>query len=366
MPVPRSKQNVTLRAGYTTGANAAAAAKAAVSALITGDEQKAIAIKLPSGKEAAFKIEACVVNEGKALCTIKKDAGDDPDITNGALISAEATFTDSHGVQITGGGGVGKVTKPGLDVPVGNFAINPIPLKMIYKSAGEALSKYKCQKGVKISVSVKEGLKLAQKTLNPRLGIKGGISILGTSGIVIPYSDDAYKAGIPQAVSIAKGAGLDELVISTGRRSEKYAQQNIPLPEEAFIITGDFINVALDAAVEKGMQKVTIWGMIGKISKLADGHIYTHISDAAVNVGLLLEVANKTGAYFNDDAKPQKAVLAKQFMLMLKESSRADFCLALCRLAAERCREYSNGKLQIDCVMTDSDGAIIAKGKSSG
>ena len=184
-------------------------------------------IYLPVGKFATFQMESCVIEQSYAEAGTIKDAGDDPDATHGALIISTVSWCDTPGITLDGGIGVGRVTKPGLPVPVGEAAINPVPRKMIHETAEEVLKTNKITKGIKIVISVPEGEEIAKKTLNGRLGIIGGISILGTRGTVIPFSSSAYMASIVQAISVARASECEHVVITTGGRSEKYGDEAI-------------------------------------------------------------------------------------------------------------------------------------------
>lgn len=292
----QQKEKKKLREGYTTGSCATAATKAALTALITGETQIESTIFLPVGRFATFDIEHCYLTRKSAKAGVVKDAGDDPDATHQALIESEVIWNYSKEITIDGGIGVGRVTKPGLPVPVGEAAINPVPRKMIYETAKEVLEKYGMKNGVHIVISVPEGEKIAKKTLNGRLGILGGISILGTRGIVVPFSTAAYKASIVQAISVARAGGCDHVVITTGGRSEKYGMKEFPdLPEEAFIEMGDFVGFTLIQCKRQGIKRVSMVGMMGKFSKVAQGIMMVHSKSAPVDFQFLSEIGREVG-----------------------------------------------------------------------
>ncbi len=353
-----------LRSGYTTGACAAAAAGAAAAALLNQQPVSRIAVDLRDGRRGDFHIKECWYDARQAACAVIKDAGDDPDITDGAEIAATVAWADEPGIIIEGGEGVGRVTKPGLEVAIGRPAINPVPLAMIAQAVSEALRGN--DRGVKVTVSVTGGEKLAKKTLNPRLGIVGGISILGTTGVVIPYSVDAYQACISQSLDIAAACGCRQAVLTTGRRSEKYAQAALALPEECFVQAGDFIGFSLKECVRAGMEKAIIWGMTGKISKLAAGHLYTNISDSKVDMSFLAGVARDCGVPDDMMDELKKAATANHFRKLLPAACAPYFCDALCRLAAEKCRASTGGKLTVECVMSSYDGVPLGRGAAGG
>jgi cobalt-precorrin-5B (C1)-methyltransferase len=228
-----------LRTGFTTGSAAAAAAKAALAVLLGGPAREIVSIPLPGGGRLEVPVrEARWADPGRVQATVIKDAGDDPDVTHRAAIVATVALEAGEGLRLTGGVGVGVVTRPGLALAVGEPAINPVPRAMIAQAVGEAWREAgrAGAPAVNVEVSVPEGERLAKRTLNPRLGIVGGISILGTTGLVKPFSHEAYTATIESALAVAKAAGLAEVVLTTGRRSEKRAQALRPdLPEQAFV-----------------------------------------------------------------------------------------------------------------------------------
>ena len=281
-----------MRHGYTTGACATATTKAALIALITGEVQEQATIHLPVGRDATFTIEACEIMENSVRAETIKDAGDDPDATHRALIVSTVSWTDTPGIILDGGVGVGRVTKPGLLVPVGEAAINPVPRKMIITTVQQTLAEFQIDRGVKVVISVPDGEEIAKKTLNGRLGIIGGISILGTRGTVVPFSSSAYMASIVQAISVAKADGCEHLVLTTGGRSEKYAMELFQeLPEEAFIEMGDFVGFSIKQCKKQGIKKVSLVGMMGKFSKLAQGAMMVHSKGSSVDFGFLADLA---------------------------------------------------------------------------
>jgi cobalt-precorrin-5B (C1)-methyltransferase len=349
-----------LRSGYTTGACAAAAAQAATIALLKQKAINRVQVALPNA-QANFKVKQYAFDRTQASCSVIKDAGDDPDITNGVEIWATARWKGEPGIDIRGGKGVGVVTKPGLEIPVGLAAINPVPRQMIEHSVREAAGSELKGKGIQVVISVPGGEKLAKKTLNPRLGIIKGISILGTTGIVIPYSVNAYKACISQALDVAVACGCRQVVLTTGRRSEKFAQSELALAEECFVQAGDFIGYSLKQCAKRSFQKVTIWGMTGKLSKLAAGHLYTNVSDSKVDIGFLAEVASGCGVPDKMVKALRAAVTANHFRKMLPPEHTRKFCDQLCRLAAKKCREEVGEKLEVECIMTSYDGIILGR-----
>jgi len=364
--MPKREKGKPLRYGYTTGACAAAAAQVATIALLKQETVDQVQVDLPSEAQANFKVNQCVFDCTQASCSVIKDAGDDPDVTHGAEIWATVSWKDEPGITITGGKGVGVVTKPGLEIPVGMAAINPVPRQMIERSVRKVTRNKLDGKGIQVVISVPGGDKLARKTLNPRLGIVEGISILGTTGIVIPYSVNAYKTCISQALDIAVVCGCQKVVLTTGRRSEKFAQSELALAEECFVQAGDFIGYSLGECARRRLAKVIVWGMTGKISKLAAGHLYTNVSDSKVDIGFLAGVAASCGVPDEILKVCQEAVTANHFRKMLPPEHTGDFCDQLCLLAARKCREETTGKLEVECIMTSYDGIILGRANAKG
>lgn len=288
-----------LRTGFTTGACAAAAARAATLGLVHGDIPAMVETLLPNGQRIYFAIHTGELTTDTARAVVIKDAGDDPDCTHGAHLTAEVALLPgkSDQVQLLGGAGVGVVTQPGLGLEVGGPAINPVPRKNIDANVREAGAGLLSEQGLKVTISVPGGEDMATKTLNARLGILGGISILGTTGIVKPYSTSAFRASVVQGIQVAAKQGHDTVVLTTGGRTEKFTMQELPhLAESCFIQMGDFLRYALDAAKRCKLERVVIGGMVGKLTKMAQGETITHAGRAEVDTGLLADIAQELGA----------------------------------------------------------------------
>ena len=291
-----------LRTGFTTGTAAAAATKGALQMILDGKRSSRVRIRLLTGDDIYIPIHVCRLEKtGEAVCTVIKDAGDDPDVTNKAEIGARVSVQVSSDKQsrsktpeivISGGEGVGRVTKPGLEVPPGRPAINPGPVKMITRAIHDVLEKHNPVGRVQTEIFVPAGEKLAEKTLNARLGILGGISILGTTGVVRPMSHDAFIATITSALSVARACGLNRVVLTTGRRSERFAQVLWPArAEEAFIQIGDFFKMSLEAASDRGFEQATLAVFFGKALKMAQGVPHTHAAKASLTLNKLADWA---------------------------------------------------------------------------
>lgn len=290
----------SLRTGFTTGACATACAKSAVLYLLQKTPITQVQIPLKDGNIYTFKVHELSLLSHSAFASVIKDAGDDPDVTNGAEIFVKASIIhdpqdlpQAHlilqspkcRIVLEADEGVGIVTKPGLPVPVGCPAINPVPQSMILQAVVSALDMTGIDFiNLKLSVGVKDGLKLAQKTLNSRLGIVGGLSILGSTGIVKPLSADAWTATITASMDVAKAMGLDEIVISTGRTSELAMMKQSKLPNEAFVMMGDYVEFAVKEAVRHGFAKITLSAQWAKLLKIAMSSPHTHVKYGALDM----------------------------------------------------------------------------------
>jgi cobalt-precorrin-5B (C1)-methyltransferase len=358
--MPPSMQRVKgekLRTGWTTGTCATAATKAAAKALISGVAQEEVEIRLPRKGEkrrVKFEVERCEVGEGWAEAVVIKDAGDDPDVTHGAHLTARVSWREELGIELDRGEGVGLVTKPGLGLTVGGPAINEVPRRMISYSVEEVLNPAK--RGVRVEISVPGGEKMAEKTTNPRLGVVGGISILGTTGIVRPFSTASWRASVGQAVSVMGAQGHDTLVLSTGGLTEKAAMRLLPdLEEVCFVEVGDFTGYALKGAVKNRLERVFFVGMVGKLTKLAAGVMMTHWTRSKVDNELLAEVTEKTGGDAGLVEEAQNANTARHAYELWREAGLEEAPHLLCALAAENLKEYAEGKLEAHVIMVDFD-----------
>jgi cobalt-precorrin-5B (C1)-methyltransferase len=351
------------RTGFTTGACSAAAAKAATRCLLLDISLEAIETTLPNRNQVTFVLKQCERIGPLQRCSIIKDAGDDPDATHGAEIVAEVVLRETPGIVLVGGKGVGMVTKPGLGLEVGKHAINPMPRKNITEMVQEELDRYaRPEQGASVTISVPGGETMAKKTLNARLGILGGISILGTTGIVKPYSTSAWMASVIQAIDVAKARGIDELAFTTGGKSEQYAMAMYPSwPEEAFIQVGDFVGIAVRHAAKKEISHVKIVAMMGKLSKMANGKMMTHAAGSDVNMALLAEIAETLGATPELAKEIREATTARRVLELCKEANLLGIVDAVCRRAAEMCFEYAKGKQPLTTRMVDFDGTLLGE-----
>ncbi len=293
---PMAEQDRPLRRGWTTGTCAAAAAKAAYAALVTGEFPDPVAVTLPGGARPCFALALTRVGDGTASAGVVKDAGDDPDVTHGALICATVRLDKpGTGVRFRAGPGVGTITRPGLPLPPGEPAINPVPRRMILAAIDEIAAAAGCAADAEVELSIPGGEALAAKTLNPRLGIVGGLSILGTTGIVVPYSCSAWIHSIHRGIDVARAAGLDHIAGSTGASSEAAVQQLHRLPDIALIDMGDFVGGMLKYLRRHPVPRVTIAGGVAKMTKLAQGLADLHSKRGTVDLGVLAGFADAAG-----------------------------------------------------------------------
>ncbi|VAX35563.1 Cobalt-precorrin-5B (C1)-methyltransferase [hydrothermal vent metagenome] len=352
------------RTGFTTGACAAAAAKAAVRCLMVNQVLEEIESVLPNKQKVVFKLEQCKqLSDTAAMASIIKDAGDDPDCTHGAEIIARVKLTENEGVEIFNGKGVGTITKPGLGIEVGQPSITINPLKNIMEMVKLELSQNFKYKGAQVTISVPNGEELAKQTTNARLGIEGGISILGTTGIVRPYSTAAFKFSVIKEIEVAHAQGILEVVLTTGGKSEQFAMNFFPkFKEESFIQVGDFIGVGLKASVRCRMLKIHIVGMMGKLSKMADGQMQTHVAGSKVNMNLLAGLAKEAGASENLCQEIQQANTARHALELAEKENILNITNLVCREVCHITEKYIEQALSVHTYLFDFNGKLLAKG----
>ena len=352
-----------LRSGFTTGACAAAAAKAAAGLLLGEPAPGEVTIPFPDGSRKSFAIASCALAHGEARAAVLKDAGDDPDVTNGARICATVSFprpgVDHSSCVATGnlllcrGEGVGLVTKPGLAVAVGEPAINPVPRRMIAEAVAEVTSL-----ALTVTIAVDGGELLAERTLNRRLGVLGGLSILGTTGIVRPISADAWTATIKASLDVAREAGLREVVLSTGRTSEKGAQQHLALPEEAYAMMGDYLHFSLSEAAARGFATIHLATMWAKALKAALRIPQTHVRHGALEVADGAGLLQRLGADGPLLDRLQASNTAREMYGHLQAAGRGDLISAVCTLAADYGREVSGREVRV--LLIDHQARLLA------
>ena len=356
--IPKGK----LRTGYTTGTCAAAGSKAGVLAIINQKNIDSIEVTLPKKKTIKIKIANCQFDEKSAKCSVVKDGGDDPDVTHGAEILTEISLTNiPNEIEIDGGEGVGRVTKPGLGLEIGSAAINPTPKRMIIENIKEIANDLLEKNGISVMISVPKGKEIAPKTDNPRLGILGGISILGTSGIVIPYSTASFAAAIRQSLDVTIAMGNDTVVLTTGGRSEDFSRNIIELPDHCFVQMGDFSGYAIQQCTKKKIKKACVGGFIGKLTKIAMGVKQTHVKGSKVDMEFLSKLAQKCNAKPKDVDEIKKANTARHVYEIVIKEKLAGFFDLICEEAYKQLRNHSEKKLEIDVIMFDFDGSVIGR-----
>lgn len=350
-----------LRCGYTTGSCAAAAAKAAAEMLLSEANVSFVGISTPKGIKLKLDVLEPMINENYAECAIKKDSGDDPDITNGILVFARVSKIAS-GIEITGGRGIGIITKSGLDQPVGEYAINSVPRKMIKSALEEIAEKYDYHGGLRAEISVPNGEEIAKKTYNPRMGIEGGISIIGTSGIVEPMSNSALIDTIRLEAKMRYSEGYRNLLLTLGNYSENYIQKSMPFALEKSVKCSNFIGEAIDIALETGFERILIIGHIGKLVKLGAGIMNTHSAQADGRMDVLVTCGMLADADVNLLKEIPQCVTIDSALDILKSGGYMEKTLDI---LADRAEYYLNAKvkneIEIGAVMFSEKHGISVK-----
>lgn len=366
-----------LRTGYTTGSCAAAAARAATQSLLTGRPVAETTIQLPVGREVTFQVNRCDWSEQgrKVTCSVIKDGGDDPDVTHGAEICATvwldpdasptvAGDVSAAGVRIVGGPGVGTVTRPGTGIEVGEPAVTRVPRRMITDSVSRAAAEQGLapDAGLVVQLSVPGGEEIARKTTNSRLGVLGGISILGSTGVVQPFSTAAWRASVHLAIDVAATNGLSHLVLSTGTRSEEYARRCLDLPDMAYIEAGIFSGPALKRCVMRKVRRAAHVGMVGKLSKMAMGYFVTHVAGNQVDTRFLAGLAAQCGATNAVQEEMRQASSARHFQEIAQANGLLAVFPLMCRMVCDESRKQLGADadaLIVDVLCFDFDGTLL-------
>jgi cobalt-precorrin-5B (C1)-methyltransferase len=355
-----TSQDRPLRYGWTTGACATAAAKAAYTALLTGEFPDPVEVTLPRGDRPAFALATTATGAGSATAGVVKDAGDDPDVTHGALILATVRRgAPGSGVSFRAGEGVGTVTLPGLPIPPGEPAINPVPRQMLREVIKDVAAAHKDTGDVEIEIAIPGGEALAAKTMNGRLGIVGGLSILGTTGIVVPYSCSAWIHSIYSGIDVARAAGLTHIAGSTGAASEAAVQKMHGLPEIALIDMGDFVGGMLKYVRTHPVPRVTIAGGVGKMTKLAQGLLDLHSRRGSVDLAVLAKLAEEAGG---SPALGERILAANTAAEAFSHAEAAGIALAdaVARAAWKTAAGVVAGKpVEVEIAVLDRDGRLL-------
>ena len=353
-----------MKYGFTTGSCAAAASGAAAYMLLTGKTKTDITVETPSGRIFKAAILDIKRSENSVSCAVRKTAGDDPDITDGALIYSEVSIRES-GFSIDGGKGVGRVTRPGLDQPVGAAAINRVPREMIEKEVREVCSFAGYSGGLKIIISVPEGERLAEKTFNPKLGIAGGISILGTSGIVEPMSERAFIETIRLELKQKRAEGERRAVISPGNYGREFMKKSYGFDLDRSVKCGNFIGLTVDMAKEEGFAELLLVGHIGKLIKVAGGIMNTHSREADCRMEILASLGLLCGADGGTARSILRCALTDEAVEILEE---AGIKQAVMDMAVERIcgnLERRTEKMKIECMMFSNKFGELGKSREA-
>jgi len=352
-----------LKRGFTTGACATGATKSALNALINGEFLDPVTIILPKGQKVSFDLERESQEVSKGIFAktgIIKDAGDDPDITHGALIIAKISHAkNGTGISFSAGKGVGTITKAGLMLKIGQAAINPVPRLMMEQEIKQFCKRYKIAPDFNVEISVPNGKRLAKKTLNPRLGILGGLSILGTSGIVVPYSCSAWISSIHSGINVAKANGIKHIICATGNVSENAAKEKFNYPDIAYIEMGDFIGGTIKFLRKNPIDRISIVGGFAKISKLANGAMDLHSKRSEVDFEFLAKLAKQLGANEKLVQEVLGANTGKQ-VLELSEAANLPLAKLVAQMAQHEAQKMlKNNDIVLDVLITNRSGEIV-------
>jgi len=356
-----TKDNKKLRYGYTTGTCAAGGGKAAAGMLFSGEIPASVEILTPFGWKLNLPVLEGKIEKNYTSCCIVKDSGDDPDVTNGIKIYARASKNKE--IEITGGTGIGIVTKKGLAVEPGHYAINPGPMKMIIDAIKEVLPE---GEGVKIEISAPQGVEISKKTLNEKLGIKGGISILGTTGIVEPMSEEAIKETLSAVMSVIKGQGNDKVIFVPGNYGRDFIGKDLKLREDIIVKTSNFIGYMLDKAVECGVSEILWVGHIGKLVKVAGGIFNTHSKIADVRMEILAANCALLGAERDLIKKIMESNTTEEAVEYIKENNLNEVFHIIAEKVSRRCEEYVKNTLAVGTIVFSQEHGLLGicnKGK---
>lgn len=363
---PESSEKVQpLRTGFTTGCCATACSIAAAQHLLIGHPPQQVSVTLPKGKVVQLSLSKQWCDKQVAYAATVKDAGDDPDVTHGATVFVKLGLTAEPGIRFHAGPGVGTVTREGLALAVGEPAINPVPRQMITEHLSEIARQRNYQGGFEVTVGIENGEALAAKTMNGRLGILGGLSILGTTGIVRPFSCSAYIASIHQAIDVAHANGRAHIAATTGSTSEHAIREYYDLDDMALVEMGDFVGAVLKYMKRVPVSKLSICGGFGKISKLANGHLDLHSRASSVDFEHLAGLAGKLGG---DPKLQQKVKTANTSIEALNscQQDKVDLAAAVCEAALTKARTIVPDSVELEVWAIDRPGHLIGHADSSG
>lgn len=355
-----------MRFGFTTGSCAAAAAKAAAYMLLGGRKKENITIETPKGIPFHAILEDIQREEEWVRCAVVKDGGDDPDVTTGAFVYATVSYGTGEGILIDGGAGVGRVTRPGLDQSVGNAAINSVPRQMIQKEVGEVCHFFDYQGALKVLIEVPQGEEIAKQTFNPRLGIVGGISILGTSGVVEPMSAQALLDTIRVELNQKKEEGTTIVAISPGNYGLDFMWETYGFDLDKSVKCSNFIGATIDMAARLGFERMLLTGHIGKLVKVAGGIMNTHSREGDCRMELMASAALMAGADNELLHKIMECVTTEDAIAQIKQTPQGDKLLEkamgyLIKKIHYHLNKRAAGKMQIECIIYSNDYGELAK-----
>ena len=351
-----------LAKGYTTGTCAQAATKAAMQMLFTGKEVGQVLVELPQGERIQLHIEDIKRTfSGQVSCAVKKDSGDDPDITNGVLVYSKVRISDKAGIHIDGGTGVGRVTKPGLDQPVGAAAINSVPRQMIKKEVEDACDEVGYTGGIDVEIAIPEGVRLARETFNPRLGIEGGLSILGTTGIVNPMSEQALLDTIEVEMKVCLAEKYKYLITAPGNYGLDFLKEQYSIEENDVVKCSNYIGQTIDMAVEQGCKGILLAGHIGKLIKVSGGIMNTHSKWADCRMELFATAALRAGIDGKKAASFLDCVTTDDALKKCSEEERVCIMEKIMMRMEEYLNYRAKGKLKIGAVTFSNVYGILGK-----
>ncbi|MBK1697595.1 cobalt-precorrin-5B (C(1))-methyltransferase [Rhodovibrio salinarum] len=358
------KPDGELRRGWTTGACATAATKAAYSALLTGNFPDPVTIHLPKGQEPAFALAIHSLEADSATAGVIKDAGDDPDVTHGCLVRVTVTRgAPGSGVVFVAGEGVGTVTRSGLQIPPGEAAVNPVPRQLMTDHVAEVAQAHGDAGDVRLEIAIPGGTEIAKETLNGRLGILGGLSVLGTTGVVIPYSCASWIHSIHRGIDVAREAGMTHVAGATGSTSEAAVKALYGLDEIALLDMGDFAGGLLKYLREHPVAKLSIAGGFGKLAKLAQGHLDLHSGKSRVDTGFLAEVLGEMGAGAEVVAQARGCETGAQVLAVARAYDLPLADLIAARAAAVA-QETAGDRVKVEVLIFDREGTQLGSSEA--
>ena len=360
------KNNKTLRLGYTTGTCAAAAAAAAVRALLFGKVPERVSILTPKGIRLNLPIRDCGSDSGCPVCAVQKYSGDDPDVTNGVWVYARAEEVPGEGIEIEGGTGVGRVTRPGLEQPVGAAAINRVPRRMIAEAVEAVREEAASVCGLRIVISIPEGVALVEKTFNSRLGITGGISVLGTTGIVEPMSEEALIATIRTELATKIAGGDRHLLISPGNYGAAFIREHLGLDLEDAVKCSNYVGATIDIAVELGAESILFVSHIGKFIKVAGGIMNTHSREADCRMELLAAHAALAGAGAEEIREILACLTTDEALAVLDRGGRIPAVMTtVLKKIEEACDKRSYGHLAVGALLFSNEWGELGRSETA-